>query len=141
MKSTPLVGRVTYPLMESYWPTAAAINDDPVIAKAMNSKRKVVISSTMSAPKWANTTLISRDVPAELSRMKGQPGKDLIIFGSATLCSSLIKSNLIDELRILISPTVLVNGTPLLRDRISLTLKDCRKFKNGNVLMTYTPGA
>jgi dihydrofolate reductase len=138
---TILFGRVTYELMESYWPTEAAIKDDPVIAKAMNTKRKIVISSTMKAPTWSNTTLISRDAPAELNRMKHQAGRDLIIFGSASLCSSLIKARTIDEFRILISPTVLVNGTPLLRDKISLTLKDTRKFGNGNVLLTYSAGA
>lgn len=135
---TILFGRKTYDLMVSYWPTKDALENDPAVAGAMNSKAKIVVSTTLKEATWNNTKLIGRDAEAELRRMKQMPGGDMIIFGSATLCSSLIKSGLMDELRIMISPIVLVQGTPLFRDIVKLRLTDSRRFRNGNVLMTYS---
>ena len=132
-----MFGRVTYELMVSYWPTKEALKDDPAVAKLMNEMPKFVVSGTMTGASWSNTRLISRDVDSEIRRLKQLPGKDLIIFGSATLCSSLIKSKLIDEFRIMISPTLLLKGTPLFRDQISIKLRESRTFGNGNVLLTY----
>ncbi len=79
-----LFGRVTYELMVSYWPTPAATNDDPIVAEKMNSMPKIVFSRTLKKAEWNNTRLIKENIAEEISKLKQQPGKDLIIFGCQT---------------------------------------------------------
>jgi dihydrofolate reductase len=134
---TIIFGRVTYELMVSYWPTAAASKDDTAVAALMNAKPKIVVSTTLKAAEWNNTRLIKRNVEEEMKGLKQREGSDLIIFGSGELCSSLTRAGLIDEYRIIICPLVLGAGTPLFRDSVSLSLKSSRAFKNGNILLTY----
>jgi len=136
---TIIFGRITYELMENYWPTAAAEKDDPEVALLMNASKKIVCSTTMKEAHWSNTRLIGRDVEAELDRLKSGKGKDLIIFGSGVLCASLSKAGMIDEYRIMVSPIVLAGGTQLFRERMNLLLVDSRTFGNGNTLLTYAP--
>ena len=133
-------GRVTYQGMASYWPTPLAIADDPVVAKRMNSISKIVISRTLDKAEWNNTRLIKDNVAGEIARLKQQPGKDLAIFGSANLSASLMQLGLIDEIRVIVNPLVLGQGTPLFQnvtDRIKLKLIKNRTFNNGNVLLCY----
>jgi dihydrofolate reductase len=138
---TLLFGRVTYELMAGYWPTEAARNDDPVVAERMNSLPKIVFSRTLSELHWENTTLVKDGFAAEVMKLKQQPGKDLIIFGSTTLVKdgfaaevmklkqqpgkdliifgssdlavSFLEHGLLDECRIMISPVVLGRGKAL----------------------------
>ena len=133
-----LFGRRTYQLMESYWPTAAAVNDDPEIAGLMNSLPKIVFSRTLEKADWNNTRLIKNNAAEEIRSIKSQPGKDIAIFGSADLISSLM--DVIDEHRVMISPLLLRRGTPLFKqspDPLQLKLLNTRSFRNGNVLLTY----
>lgn len=81
----------------------------------MNSLPKVVFSRTLTKVEW-NSRLASGDVADEVKRLKQQPGKDLALFGSATLASTLMRLGLIDEYRLLVSPVVLGSGTPMFRD-------------------------
>jgi dihydrofolate reductase len=133
-------GRKTYQLMESYWPTETALKNDPVVAEIMNSKRKIVFSRTLSKVDWNNTTILKDNVPEEISKLKKQRGKDMVIFGSADLSSTLIKHNLIDEFEIMLNPVILGNGNPLFKNiqsRLNLKLLNSKAYKNGNVLLTY----
>ncbi len=133
-----LFGRRTYQLMESYWPTNAAINDDPEIAGLMNSLPKIVFSRTLEKADWNNTRLIKDNAAEEIRSIKNQPGKDIAIFGSADLIASLM--DVIDEHRVMISPLLLRRGTPLFKpspDPLQLKLLNTRSFRNGNVLLTY----
>jgi dihydrofolate reductase len=139
---TLLFGRVTYQGMAEYWPTPAAEGDDPEIAPRMNRISKIVISRTLDKAGWANTRLIKDNVRAELSKLKQLPGKDIAIFGSSSLTVSLLQLELVDELRIMVSPVVLGDGKSVLRtadERISLQLLTARPFKSGNVLLCYRP--
>ena len=139
---TLLFGRVTYQLMASYWPTPAALTDDPIVAEKMNSTPKVVFSTTLSTVDWANTRLVRSDAAEEVAKLKQQPGKDLAIFGSADLTTALLQAGLVDELRIMVNPVILGNGKPLFADlpnRVQLTLRDTRVFRSGNVLLCYQP--
>ena len=139
---TLLFGRVTYQLMASYWPTPAALEDDPVVAEKMNTTPKVVFSTTLDDVDWANTRLVRGDAAEEVAKLKQQPGKDLAIFGSADLTTSLLQAGLVDELRIMVNPVVLGNGKPLfagLRDHVNLKLVNSRVFRSGNVLLCYQP--
>jgi dihydrofolate reductase len=139
---TLLFGRVTYELMASYWPTPQAIEDDPSIADKMNNLKKIVFSKTLASVDWQNTLLIKGNVADKLSDLKGQPGKDLILFGSADLASTLTQYGLIDEYRIMVSPVVLGEGLPLFKgitQPLRLKLIEARTFHSGNVLLVYQP--
>lgn len=137
-----IFGRVTYELMASYWPTSEAIADDPLIADKMNSMPKIVFSWTLSHADWQNTRLVTGNAPEEIASLKQQPGKDLIIFGSANLAASLIQDGLIDEFRVMVNPVVLGQGTPLfqgIKDKLNLKLQQAKVFRSGNVLLIYQP--
>jgi dihydrofolate reductase len=136
-----IFGRKTYQLMENYWPTETALVNDPVVAGIMNSKPKIVFSKTLKKAVWNNTKLIVDNVANEITKLKKQPGNDLVIFGSADLSTTLIEHNLIDEFEIMLNPVILGKGNPLFKNinnRINLKLADTRVFRNGNVLLTYT---
>lgn len=135
-----LFGRVTYQLMASYWPTPAALADDPIIADLMNSLPKIVISRTLESVDWKNSRLISENVEDEIRKLKSQPGKDMAIFGSANLISTLM--DVIDEHRVMVSPILLRAGTPLFKHEgapVKLKLVDTRLFNSGNILLSYQP--
>ena len=134
-------GRATYTMMAEYWPTAAAIEDDPEVANAMNQTPKLVFSRTLRSAAWQNTRLVSSDPAEELRRLKQQPGKEIAIFGSAELMEGLLTTpGVVDELRVLVIPVLLGGGTPLFKTEpkaLKLELAGVRQFGNGNVLLTY----
>lgn len=137
---TLLFGRVTYQLMASYWPTSAAITDDPEIAGLMNRLPKIVFSRTLESADWENTRLVKENAEGEILELKSQPGKDLAIFGSANLISTLM--DVIDEHRVLVNPILLRAGTPLFKPEgslLNLKLVNTRIFNSGNILLTYQP--
>lgn len=139
---TLLFGRVTYELMADYWPTVDASKDDPVIAAAMNDTAKVVVSRTLKSVSWENTKLISEDIPAELKKLKQQPGESIAVFGSSDLALILLEHDLIDEFQIIVNPLILGSGKTIFKGfdhRLPLKLVSARAFKNGNVLLTYQP--
>jgi dihydrofolate reductase len=139
---TLLFGRVTYEGMASYWTTTAAAADDPLIAAKMNQFPKLVFSRTLTVADWQNTRLIKENIADELLKLKQQPGKHLIIFGSSTLSASLLNLDLVDELRIMIAPVLLGNGKPLFKGihaDVKLKLVNTKRFQSGNVLLSYTP--
>jgi dihydrofolate reductase len=137
-------GRVTYQLMASYWPAPSAIENDPVVAGLMNRLPKTVFSKTLAKADWNNTRVVkgAERVAEEIAKLKQQPGKDLLLFGSADLASTLTQLGLIDEYRIMVNPVVLGRGTPLfkaVKDKLRLKLVNARTFGNGNVLLSYQP--
>lgn len=141
---TIVFGRRTYELMESYWPASSGIEDDPETARLMNNTPKVVISRTLQKVKetenWKNVRLVSENVKEEIEKLKNQEGRDIIVLGSNNLCVSLLEWGLLDELRIMINPVMIGNGTSLfvgLKNKEELALSKTRIFKNGNVLLSY----
>lgn len=135
-----IFGRVTYQMMAEFWPSPTALKEDPVVAELMNTLPKIVVSRTLQTADWNNTRLVKTDVAGELSRLKQQPGKDLFVFGSADLASTLIRENLIDEYRLLVNPVVLGRGKPLFKDvntPLQLQFQSSRPFQNGNILLIY----
>jgi dihydrofolate reductase len=139
---TLLFGRVTYQVMARYWPTPDGIKDDPIVADLMNRLPKLVFSRTLEKVEWNNTRLIKDHVAEETAKLKQQPGKDMALFGSANLLSTLMQFDLVDEHRIMVNPVILGNGTPLFKrakDKQNLRLVNTRTFGNGNVLLCYQP--
>src|SRR5512136_962450 len=140
--NTLLFGRVTYELMASYWPTAEAMRDDPVVAAGMNTAEKIVFSRTLEKVDWDNTRLMKTDMIAEVRRLKEGSGKDLTILGSGSIVSQLAQEGLIDEFQILLNPVVIGQGKTMfegVKNRFSLRLAKTRVFGNGNILLHYEP--
>jgi dihydrofolate reductase len=137
-----LFGRVTYELMASYWPTAAAQADDPEVASRMNALPKAVFTKTLQNASWNNTRLIWENVAEEVTRMKAEAVGDVAVFGSAVLLSTLMRLNLVNEHRLIVSPVLLGSGTPLFKNlgwQVDLKLVKMRTFRSGNVLLCYQP--
>ena len=137
---TLVFGRVTYQLMASYWPTETAVNAEPIIADLKNRLTKIVLTRTLESVQWNNTRLIAENAQKEIQTLKMQPGKDMAVFGSANLISSIV--DVIDEHRVMVNPILLGRGSPLFKNsgnRRKLKLVDSRTFKSGNVLLTYQP--
>jgi dihydrofolate reductase len=135
-----LLGHRTYEMMKVFWPTPQAAEMIPDIAKFMNESLKVVVSHQPFDPGWKNVRVISDNVTAEIKKLKEQPGKDIIIFGSDTLCVTLLQEGLIDELQIMLNPVLLGEGTSMFKGipkKIELELIDTHKLKSGNLLLTY----
>jgi len=82
---TLLFGRVTYELMAGYWPTAT--EEDPDIKKAMNNLSKIVFSRSLENVNWNNSRLVREVMPEEITKMKHQPRKNKVIYGSGSLVS------------------------------------------------------
>lgn len=135
-----IFGRITYELMASYWPTLSGTTDDPIVAYKMNTIPKIVFSKTLEKAEWENTMLIKDHIKKEIISLKNQPGKDIFIFGSANLATTLREMELIDEYRIMISPVVIGQGKPLfenVKSNLNFRLLKSTNFKSGNVLLYY----
>jgi dihydrofolate reductase len=137
-----LFGRVTYDMMAGFWPTPQAAQMLPAVAASMNAMHKYVFSRTLDAVSWQNTTLVKGDLVSEVTRLKQQPGPDMVILGSGSLVSQLTRARLIDEYQIVLNPIVLGKGRTLfetVEDQVRLTLTKTKAFSNGNVVLWYEP--
>lgn len=133
---TLVFGAATYEMMAAYWPTAAP--DE--IAEKMNGLPKIVFSQKLQEADWSNTTLIRNNAGEEISRLKQQPGKDIVILGSAKLASSLLQLGMIDEYRVILNPVLIGQGKPLfpsVTGRIRMKLISTRTFESGVVVLSY----
>jgi dihydrofolate reductase len=137
-----LFGRKTYDLMVQFWPTPMAAQQAPVVAKQMNALPKVVFSRSMATATWNNTKIVKGDLPAELRKMKQQPGPDMVLMGSGSIVAQLAPHGVIDEYQIVVFPLVLGKGRTLfegVEKPLPLKLTKSRIFTNGNVVLTYEP--
>jgi dihydrofolate reductase len=142
---TALYGRVTYQMMENYWPTAAdkpsATRHDIEHSKWYSKVHKVVLSKTMKEAELTNTKIISDNLSDRINEIKQQPGKDILLFGSPTPTHSLIQLNLIDGYWLFVNPIILGQGIPLftnINDKIKLNLLSTRQFTSGVTELNYT---
>jgi dihydrofolate reductase len=132
-----LFGRVTYEGMAAYWSSATG-----AIAEFMNQVPKLVFSRTLERADWHNTRLVKAEAEAEVAKLKGQPGKDLYIFGSADLSATFMRAGLIDEYRLCLNPLVLGSGRPLFKPmpgRMRMELLEARALQSGCVILRYQP--
>jgi Dihydrofolate reductase len=141
---TILLGRVTYVAMAKYWPCQACNLSYPrehlAFAEMMNSHLKIVFSKTLSRASWNNSRLVNKHFKAEISRLKRQEGKDIIIYGSGQLVNSLMQSGLIDEYELWVHPVLLGDGKALftgIEDIRTLKLIKTTPFNSGVVILYY----
>jgi dihydrofolate reductase len=135
-----LLGRVTYQGFAAAWPSRAGDDD---FADRMNSLPKFVASTTLEEPlEWNNSSLIKGNTAEEVSRLKQQPGQDILIAGSADLVNTLMPHGLIDEYRLMIHPVVVGSGKRLFREAsgtTALRLVETKRFGSGVDVLTYQP--
>ena len=141
---TALYGRVTYQMMENYWPTAGdepgASKHDIEHSKWYKKAHKVVLSKTMKNASLANTTIISDNLADRINEIKQQAGKEIPLFGSPTATHSLIQLGLIDGYWLFVNPIILGKGIPLfagIKDKIKLQLLTTRQFTSGVTELNY----
>ena len=136
-----LLGRVTYQEFASYWPYQNSAEQP--FTDYLNNTPKYVVSTTLEEPLgWQNSTLIKGNVAEEIAELKRQPGKDIGIVGAGTLVRSLLRDDLLDELRLMVHPIVLGGGKRLFEDvgyRKDLELVDSKTFGTGVLYLTYRP--
>ena len=142
---TALYGRVTYQMMEAYWPQAGnkpnATKHDIEHSKWYNKVHKVVLSKTMKETGLADTRIISDNLSDGINEIKSQDGEDILLFGSPTATHSLIQLNLIDGYWLFLNPIILGRGIPLftnIKDKIKLKLLNTRQFSCGVTELAYT---
>jgi dihydrofolate reductase len=119
-----LLGRKTYEGFAAAWPS----REGP-FADKLNSDAKVVVSATLTDPEWQNTTVLSGDVVGRISKLKDETGGVILVAGSGTLVGSLLAADLVDELRLMVFPTILGRGRRLFPDgidRLKLRLVESR---------------
>ena len=135
---TLLLGRVTYQGFAAAWPSRT---DEQGFADRMNGLPKFVVSTTLEKVEWNNSRLIKENIPEEVSRLKQQPGQNILIYGSGDLVQTLMQSDLIDEYWLLVYPIVLGSGKRLFQDgsKTTLSLKETKTFSSGVVVLCYQP--
>ena len=143
---TLLYGRITYQLMESYWPSVVKnpTGNKPIdeFAVLIDNISKWVFSRTLRKVTWKNTALKNEVTKEEILEIKRQEGKNILV-GSPTLIVTMAQLNLIDEYQLAIHPIILGRGLPLfknIRDKINLTLLKTKTFGSGVVALYYEPG-
>ena len=133
-----LVGRRTFEDLRGYWPEQS---EDPTgITAYLNQVQKYVISSTMTDPQWQNSTVLSGDPVDEVRALKQQPGQDIVVTGSITLCHTLIEAGLVDEYRLFVYPVVQGRGRRLFPDGFELPqprLLEAKAFRSGIAYLCY----
>ena len=143
---TALYGRVTYQMMEDYWPGAGekpgASKHDIEHSRWYNKVHKVVLSKTMKDEDVTNTKIISDNVAEKMNEIKqsASGSEEILLFGSPTATHSLMQLNLIDGYWLFVNPIILGQGIPLfaeIKDQIKLKLLDTRQFTSGVTELNY----
>ena len=143
---TLILGRVTYQSFAGAWPyvpdNPAASEGEKEYARKLNSMRKVVFSRTLETVEWHNSTLRREISPDDVVALKQESGKNIVIYGSASIIQALTVRRLIDEYQLLVHPIVLGGGKRLFREggeRAELRLVGTKTFGSGVVRLSYQP--
>ncbi len=134
-----LTGRQTFEDLRGYWPEQS--EDATGVTDYLNKVQKFVVSSTLTDPQWQNSTVLSGDPVQEVRALKEQPGQDIVVTGSITLCHTLIEADLVDEYRLFVYPVVQGRGRRLFPDgfeRPRLRLLEAKAFRSGITCSRYT---
>jgi dihydrofolate reductase len=139
-----LFGRRTYEIFAGSWGTGSwgANQGNNPISVALNTRPKYVASTTLTDPHWADTTVLSGDVTADIGELKARPAGELQVHGSGALVRWLLDHHLVDEMTLLIYPVVIGQGTRLFPDSgpdTALKLADSRTTASGVTIQVYRP--
>ena len=131
-----LLGRRTYEIFAAHWPYA---KDDP-FADGLNKAKKYVVSKTLDAVNWNNSTLIIGDVVEKIKKLKEEDGPALQVHGSSNLIQTLLKHDLIDEFRIMTFPITVGKGKRLFgegTEPFAFKLTDSKTSSTGVIMAIY----
>jgi dihydrofolate reductase len=132
-----LLGRATYEGFAEAWPSR-----DGEFADRFNSMPKYVVSSTLKDPEWTNTTVLEGDVKESVSKLKDEIDGNIVVHGSARLAQTLLELDLVDEVRLMVTPMVLGAGKRLfgeMSDKKLLRLTDSKIVGDGVAILIYEP--
>jgi dihydrofolate reductase len=139
-----MYGRITYQMMEGYWPTAGdepgASKHDTEHSKWYKKTQKIVLSGSMKDSGASNTKIIGDRIKDKMNEIKQQPGSEILLFGSPTATHSLIQLSLIDGYWLFVNPIILGRGIPLfkgVKDQVKLKLLNTRRFTSGVTELDY----
>jgi dihydrofolate reductase len=139
-----LFGRISFQLLESYWPTArdhpGATKGEVLYSNWYNQAHKIVFSKTLSQDNLQHTTILREIHSEEINKIKNQRGENILIFGSPSVAQQMMPIDLIDEFWIFINPIVFGTGIPLfneMADKIKLKLLNTHTFSNGEIALHY----
>jgi dihydrofolate reductase len=142
--NTALYGRVTYEMMEGYWPSAGnkpgASKHDMEHSAWYSKVQKIVLSRTLKDVDLTNRTVINANLSDSINKIKQQPGSEILLFGSPMATHSLIKRNLIDGYWLFVNPVILGNGIPLFEgsmEKTKLRLLSTHQFTSGVTELNY----
>lgn len=142
--NTALYGRVTFQMMDSYWPKAGeqpdASKHDKEHSAWYNNVHKIVLSNTLSQATLTNTTVVGKDYVSVLRKLKKETTGEIVLFGSITTAHALLAENLIDECWLFVNPVLLGEGIPVFKDikeRQSLKLLQTQVFSSGVVCLQH----
>jgi dihydrofolate reductase len=136
-----LFGRRTYEIFAGSWGAIEEMRAHP-IGVALNETPKYVASTTLTDPKWSDTTVLSGDLAAAIGELKAMPAGELQVHGSGALIRWLLENDLVDEMNLLIVPVVLGQGTrlfPATGPDLALDLVDSRADSKGVTIQVYRP--
>jgi dihydrofolate reductase len=139
-----LFGAVTYRMFAGFWPNVTEGEEKP-FADKVNATPKVVFSKTLERASWGSwdeARIVKGSAVDEVTRLKGEPGMDMLIWGSISLAQSLMAAKLIDEYRLVLCPVVLGSGKPLFGDELAsipMHLVNVQRLDRGVVSLTYVP--
>jgi dihydrofolate reductase len=136
-----LFGRRTYEIFAGSWGAIEEMRAHP-IGVALNETPKYVASTTLTDPKWSDTTVLSGDLAAAIGELKAMPAGELPVHGSGALIRWLLENDLVDEMNLLIVPVVLGQGTrlfPATGPDLALDLVDSRADSKGVTIQVYRP--
>jgi dihydrofolate reductase len=143
---TLLLGRVTYQSFASAWPKVpenpSVSEGEKQYARKLNAMQKIVFSKTLDKAEWNNSTVKREVIPEEIEKIKQVAGKDILIYGSASIVHELANLRLIDEYQLLLHPVVLGGGKPLFGGKSrenKLKLTRTKASPSGVVLLCYQP--
>ena len=136
-----LMGRRTYDVYAEVWP-----DRDGDYADRINTVTKYVASSTLQAPKWANTTVLNGDLAEAVTRLKQATERTILMHGYGPVAKTLVRHGLLDELVLWVHPVLAGVGTPgdmLISDGLNarLTLADVKTLSSGVVILSYRPSS
>ncbi|MBT1711418.1 dihydrofolate reductase family protein [Fulvivirgaceae bacterium PWU5] len=139
-----VAGRVSFEMLDSYWPTAhetPGVSDSAIrYSHWYNSAEKIVLSNTLREKKDDNVTIISEKIEDTFIRIKNKKGKDILLFGSPSVCQALMNLNLIEECWIIIYPVVLGKGIALFNSKeraVKLKCLGSTQFTMGEIAIHY----
>lgn len=135
-----LFGRWTYEVFAGSWGEAKDPTPDNPVAYALNNRPKFVVSNSLRAPKWADTTILSGDVAGAIRELKARPGGELQVHGGGRLIRWLLENELVDEINLFIYPLILGQGTRLFAETgpdHALELMESHSTKSGIIVQNY----